>query len=170
MAKPEIDPMRLRELFIYDGKLGRLIWKVQRGKCRPRNLAGGENIWIRAGKCYRRVGVDGVTYWLHRVIWAHQFGYWPIDVDHRDGDGLNNQLKNLRECTDSQNLGNQQVAQHNRSGFKGVGWFKPKQKWRARIKFHQREYCLGYFHDPKVAHEAYLAKARELFGEFARAR
>lgn len=88
-------------------------------------------------------------------------------VDHRDGDGLNNQEGNLRTATHSQNLANRGPQKNNSSGYKGVSWSKCAQKWEARIKVRGRQQFLGLFSTPKQAAEVYDAAAKEAFGEFA---
>jgi hypothetical protein len=96
-------------------------------------------------------------------------------VDHRDGDGLNNCRSNLR-MSDYQK---QQVNRRKTVGlskFKGVSRVVHKRKrvkdwvrWVAKIKFNGREVTLGYFEDEEEeAARAYDKKARELFGEFAK--
>lgn len=89
-------------------------------------------------------------------------------VDHRDGDGLNNQRFNLRPATNSQNNGNQRRPINNKSGFKGVYWNKRMLKWHAQITIFQRRTHIGVFDNKVEAAFAYDAAAREHFGEFAR--
>ena len=91
-----------------------------------------------------------------------------MKIDHIDGDGLNNRRANLRHCTNQENCRNQGLARNNRSGFKGVSWYPNSGKWVATIWDGKRKVFLGYYADPVEAARAYDAKARELFGEFAR--
>ena len=91
-----------------------------------------------------------------------------INVDHLDGDGLNNQRSNLRVCTDSQNGANRGKQKNNKSGYKGVHWNKKTKKWAAQIQYHKKVLNLGYYSDIIEAAKAYDKKALELFGEFAR--
>lgn len=90
-------------------------------------------------------------------------------VDHRNGNGLDNQRSNLRQATHGQNMANKRIYRNNTSGFKGVtrntGTGRP---WRAAIKADGRRRHLGYYDTPEAAALAYDAAARELFGEFAR--
>lgn len=89
-----------------------------------------------------------------------------IDVDHKDHDGLNNTRENLRTGSRTSNLGNKRMAVNNTSGYKGVSWYKPTKKWRARIHFQRRLIFIGYFLRKEDAAMAYEKKARELFGDF----
>ncbi len=98
------------------------------------------------------------------IIWAMHNNRWPIkDIDHKDHNSLNDKIDNLREATQSQNSANSKLAINNKSGFKGVSYFKITNKWRAVI----RTKHLGYFDTPEEAHEAYMKAAKLYFKEFA---
>ena len=101
---------------------------------------------------------------MHRVILDAPVG---MDVDHRDGDGLNNTRENLRLCSRSQNMMNQRLK-GGTSQFKGVHWRKKCAKWQARIQINGKRISLGHFIDEIEAARAYDTAARELFGEFSR--
>ena len=88
-------------------------------------------------------------------------------VDHIDGDSLNNRRSNLRLATRGQNCCNTRMSSRNTSGYKGVSWSTTANKWLAAIVYQKQHYTLGYFTSPIEAHEAYKRKAVELFGEFA---
>jgi hypothetical protein len=111
---------------------------------------------------FRTMGAG--TVYMHRLIAGAAKGF---DVDHIDGNGLNNRRNNLRVCTHAQNIANQRISRANTSGFKGVSWDKRRGAWEAHIKFQQKKRFLGYFSDKADAARAYNAKAVELFGEFA---
>lgn len=89
-----------------------------------------------------------------------------IEVDHIDGNGLNNQKYNLRLAAHQQNMQNRKVHKNNTSGFKGVSWNKSKQKWVAHISINGKLTYLGRYLTPEEASLVYESKARELFGEF----
>jgi hypothetical protein len=90
------------------------------------------------------------------------------NVDHANGNGLDNQKSNLRPATGSQNCQNRGIRSDNSSGFKGVYWSRQRGKWVASIWFDGRERHLGVFTDPAAAAHAYDAAAHKAFGEFAR--
>lgn len=89
-------------------------------------------------------------------------------VDHRNGDGLDNQRSNLRVATSSQNSMNRRRRSDNRAGFKGVTWDKHRNHWQALIYAGGKKRHVGYYDTPEAAARGYDAAARELFGEFAR--
>lgn len=87
-------------------------------------------------------------------------------VDHINGDTLDNRQENLRLCTARQNVCNS-GPRGGTSKFKGVYWFRWKNKWAAQIRCKGEKYHLGYFDSEVEAAKAYDAKALELNGEFA---
>jgi hypothetical protein len=91
-----------------------------------------------------------------------------LHIDHRDGNGLNNQDDNLRFCTRSQNLMNQYVRKNKSSKYKGVCWDAKLNKFRAQIKLNKKTQSLGQFNNEIDAAKAYNVAAKELFKEFAR--
>lgn len=91
------------------------------------------------------------------------------EIDHKDGDGLNNQKDNLRGCTRQQNIHNTKPRLNTISRYKGVGLERKNGKWRVSIKaMDGSRISLGAYFTEEEAARAYDAKAKELFGEFAR--
>lgn len=91
-----------------------------------------------------------------------------LEVDHIDGNRLNNQRSNLRLCTSSQNKCNRGPRSDNKSGYKGVSWHKQNQKWTVRVKTpHGKYLSCGCYHDIREAAMAYNKVAKRLHGEFA---
>lgn len=90
------------------------------------------------------------------------------EVDHRNGNGLDNRRRNLRVCAHAHNSQNVRKPIDNSSGFKGVSWNRRSESWRAYIKTRRRQLHLGYFSNPRTAAKAYNEAAVRLFGKFAR--
>lgn len=91
-----------------------------------------------------------------------------IHIDHRDGDGLNNQRTNLRECTHAQNKQNALGHSGASSKYKGVTYMKDSGKWIARISVNKNTYYLGVFKSEVDAAKARDGMAIKLHGEFAK--
>ncbi len=104
---------------------------------------------------------------MHREILGLTDG--KIEVDHIDGNGLNNQRVNLRLSDSRHNSFNRGANRNNTSGIKGVSWNKEMSKWVAQITIDGRQTYLGLFDDKHEAGEAYLQAAIKHHGEFAHA-
>jgi hypothetical protein len=91
-----------------------------------------------------------------------------LDVDHKNGNALDNRRKNLRICTKAQNMYNRRKQKTPcTSKYKGVSWRKTEKKWVVGIKFNRKSLNLGYYKNEIYAAKVYDKKAKELFGEFA---
>jgi len=113
---------------------------------------------------HAKKGEPGPRYVLmHRMICQTD-----KDVDHRNGDGLDNRRENLRPATRSQNIANSRPSSSSKSGLKGVDWHRQRGKWRAQITVLGRHQYLGLFATALEAAAAYDRAAVEAFGEFAR--
>jgi len=98
--------------------------------------------------------------YLHRVILGAPA---EIQVDHRDGDGLNNLRKNLRVATQKQNLqGFQRKWENTTSIYRGVRWHHKRKKWTAQLKTGGHSRYIGCYEDEQVAARARDAYARSL--------
>lgn len=89
-------------------------------------------------------------------------------VDHINGNPLDNRRKNLRICLPANNAINRKLNSNNKSGHKGVNWSDKNKKWEAQIQFHKKKMWLGYFITKEEAALAYNQAAIKYFGEFAR--
>lgn len=106
-----------------------------------------------------------------KFITMHRFIMNPPDgmqVDHINGNRLDNRRCNLRICTRSQNCSSRDSSTKNKSGFRGVIFHSSTKKWRACIKVNQKMISLGLFHTKLEAARAYNDAAIQNFGQFAR--
>lgn len=99
--------------------------------------------------------------YMHRQIIGAPIG---IQVDHKNGNTLDNRRSNLRLATNGQNRANSKPSA--RSGFKGV--YKHWNRWRAGIRHNKKLKWLGVFESPEMAHEAYKKAASKLHGQFCK--
>ena len=89
-------------------------------------------------------------------------------VDHIDGDGLNNCKSNLRIVNASQQMMNRGKFKDKSSKYKGVSYYKANGRYQAHIRKNGYKKHLGYFKTEEEAALAYDVAVQELFGEYAR--
>ena len=114
----------------------------------------------------KRMNDKGKFMSMHRLI----LDFPDNDVDHKDGNGLNNGRYNLRTCSKSQNQQNQMKTNNGRktsSIYKGVSWHKGNTKWMACIRVYGKLVHLRYFTSEIEAAKVYNKAAIKYFGEFA---
>lgn len=100
---------------------------------------------------------------IHRFIIKAPTGY---QIDHKNLNPLDNRKCNLRLCTHQQNQCNHPLQKNNTSGVTGVSFYHPRNKYRARIKYYQKELHLGYYKSFIEAVQARNEGMLHLFGEF----
>lgn len=109
--------------------------------------------------------VKNKTVYMHRLIRSAGIGE---EIDHINGDSLDNRKENLRFCTHMENLQNRPVRSIAKSGYKGVTWDKKVKKWFVRCTANNVNIHGGYFLDKDEAARVYNALAIKHHGEFAR--
>jgi hypothetical protein len=100
---------------------------------------------------------------MHRIV----LGEPACQVDHINGNGLDNRRENLRKVTSAQNCFNRRAELGGTSGFKGVTWNRAQLRWHVQIAVNGQRFHLGSFLDEIKAAQAYDAAAREFHGPFA---
>jgi hypothetical protein len=157
---------RLKEVLEYNPDSGVWTWIGRTGeksRSRPGKIAG----WLTNGG-YVTIQIDRVDYMAHRLAWFYMTGSWPkAGIDHKNCIESDNRWINLREATHRQNHGNRRRPSNNESGYKDVSWHKRAKKWVAQGGASPRRH-LGYYVSKEEAAAAYIAWAKETYGEFSR--
>ena len=164
-SRSDLTAERCREMLDYSRVSGLLRWRVKRRpRIRPGDIAG-----CLTPYGYVSIGLFGFDYLAHHLAWLIVTGGFPtMDIDHRDGIGINNKWDNLRLATGSQNLCNQKLSVRSTTGLKGVSLFKRTGRHRATIQVDGIQKHLGYFDTAQEAYARYCEVAAELHGEFMR--
>lgn len=103
--------------------------------------------------------------YLHRLITDVPR---KIQIDHINGNRLDNRRENLRFCTNAENGKNRKISKNNTSKFKGVFFYKKGNSWRSMIRVDGRRIFLGDFGSAEAAYEAYCKASSEFHKNFGR--
>lgn len=107
--------------------------------------------------------VNRVRWLMHRLILNAPKG---VEVDHINGNPLDNRKENLRLCERRENARN--TRKHKADGeYKGI-WKLPSGRWTAAITKNYKAESLGTYDSPIVAALAYDNACRERFGAFGK--
>ena len=102
---------------------------------------------------------------MHLIIMGEAYG---LEVDHINGNKLDNQKSNLRFVTHMQNLHNRKPSRESSSKYKGVSWNAWHKRWLAKICNNYTSIFLGYFKSEEDAALAYNKAALKYHEEYAR--
>lgn len=127
-----------------------------------------------AGNPYKRksIKVDGKwkQVYVHHLVWVEHRGSIPdgMYIDHRDGNKHNNEISNLRLCSNAQNNWNLPKQKNNKSGVKGVHWSKSANKWCAQFRAGNGvRINVGYFESLDDAAKAISAERVKYHKEYS---
>jgi len=135
---------RLKELFNYNPSTGKLTRKITVNY----NATAGSTVGSPHNDGYLAVQISGNKYLAHRIIWLYVTGAFPTEqLDHIDGNRVNNRISNLREATNQVNQQNSRLRKDNTTGLPGVRWYTQTNRWRADIVLNSKRHHLGYYKD-----------------------
>lgn len=98
--------------------------------------------------------------YMHQLILYAPKG---LEIDHINGDGLDNRRENLRLASHAQNIVNADFNQ-NMFGYRGV--YKNRKRYGAQTKVNGKKVHIGTYDTPEEAHQAYLNYMIKKWGEF----
>jgi hypothetical protein len=139
-----ITQARLKELLHYDLDTGIFRWKIYRnGSAKQGKIAG-----TKSKLNYLQININDHTYLGHRLAWLYVYGYFPEHgIDHINRIKTDNRIKNLREVSNQCNIRNAKIYTTNKTGIKGVHWYKRTNQWCSMIMNKGKNYNLGLFNN-----------------------
>ncbi len=146
------------------------ISNIGRLKSLPRNTTRGgiKKLFIVKGYYCSNFNKEGKhkQVKIHRLI-AEVFVPNPNNYDqvnHKDGNKLNNDPENLEWCTARENTTHRDKKRLNRkSKYHGVSYeeYKGKKYWRAYVYWNKKSICIGFYSTEEEAHEAHIKFLKE---------
>lgn len=171
--KHGLTPEILRECLTYSPATGRFFYKPRDRKhfIDDRSYAifhsrfsGKEALASLNGSGYLRGTVNSVKVYAHIAAWAITYGEWPKnEIDHINGDPLDNRIENLRDTTHKINNCNRAKSKNTTSQYIGVCYNKGNKhkKWKAQIVIDGNHLNLGHFYTEEEAAAARMKAQRE---------
>lgn len=96
---------------------------------------------------YRQISLFKSPCLVHRLAFLYMVGREALEIDHVNGDRLDNRWCNLREVTSSENRRNMGLSKANKSGVSGVYFYPRYQKWEVTITRGGVHEYLGRYQD-----------------------
>lgn len=161
----EITGSFLETLFSYDPNEGHFRHLTYRG---PRTGGKGSIAGTQGNHGYISIGVCQKLFLAHRLAWLWMTGEWPkSEIDHVNGNRLDNRFCNLRLATRSQQGQNGGKRRNNKSGRIGVCFDESRRLWKAAIMLNGKTVKQKRFQTlaEAVAYREMLEK--RYFNEFA---
>lgn len=141
---------QLKEVLHYCPETGVFTWRYDRRYYKAGDVAGWER--SKRGKCYLQIYLRGTSYDAHRLVFLYMTGSFPLNqVDHKDGNGLNNRWLNLRDVIHANNQKNLRLYANNKSGVSGLFWLERSRKWLVQIQHNKTRIHIGLFADKEAA-------------------
>jgi len=165
----DLTAQQVRQMLIYNPGNGLLFWRRRADYPKSWNARfAGKQAGNVTDHGYMRVRLNKRSYRAHRLAWLYVYGEWPDgEIDHINGDTLDNRIENLRVASHAENGRNRGANKNNTSGFKGVYWNRLAGKWVAQTKVNRQQIYLGTYETPEDAHAAYCRAVDVLHGDFA---
>lgn len=149
-------PLTQGEVALIDNRdikiASRMHWVLDK---RDNGICYASSIDTSKGKPYKKV-------YLHQLILGLRKGHV---IDHINGNGLDCRRKNIRHCSQSENMSKAQRIKKPMSGYRGV--YSKRNKWFVTLNHMCKTIHVGTFESKEKAAHAYNKVAKYLHGKFA---
>lgn len=148
----EVTQQELKRLFNYDQETGVFTRKVKVNNFKAKEGCVAGSFVNKLRKQYWSISIRNKPYLCHRLAWLYVYGSLPKEeIDHIDGNGLNNSIGNLRCVSHQDNGKNVKLRKDNKSGVCGVAFDESNKRWFAQIRVDGKCVYLGRFIDKNDA-------------------
>jgi len=166
MMYNDLTQKQAKEMFDYVD--GQLFWKNRLDMPQKWNTKWAGEKAGTISNDRKTVGVNNKRFQFHRIVWVIFNGEIPpnTQIDHINGNALDNRIENLRLATHSENARNSKISRNNSSGYKNVVWDEFCQLWLVSLYANGKS-IRKRFKDLDKAVEFAKVKRMELHGQFA---
>lgn len=163
-----MEPSAVRDALDYDQETGVMVWRsispYHKGKI---GAEAGTVTPSNRDKCYHNITICGRKYKRSRLAFAWMTGRWPEhQIDHINGNSLDDRWSNLREATPLQNAWNHKRRAKKSALPMGVR-SNPSGRYSARLAVDKRMIQIGTFDTIEDAERAYAEARERYYGQFA---
>jgi hypothetical protein len=164
--KPDLQYLRTR--ISVDVSTGSVTWIYATKQHMGLNgKTAGTPVTNHSGKTYWHIKVDGRAIKRSHIVFLFATGKWPsFQIDHVNGNSIDDRIGNLREATMTQNAWNHKTRAKKSTCPMGIRQL-PSGRYEARITANKVQLNIGTFDTQEEAGLAYQQKRKELFGEYA---
>ena len=162
----ELTQKELMEKLVYFDSIGKFFW-LNSNSYKKHRFIGQEAGWIsRKNKNahYWYITINRKHYKRSQLAFLYTKGFIPELIDHKNGNSLDDRIKNLFPANKIMNSQNTIKERSNKKSELpiGVSFSKGGKKFRASISVNKKLINLGVFDSPDKAHDAYL-KAKKKY-------
>ena len=160
-----ISKEEILNLFQYEKSKGELYWKNHWSKSHLTKLKGKRagSVVKKTNVIYLATCINRKYYSIHQLIFFIEKGFWANVIDHKNGNGLDNRIENLRAVTNRQN--NSNTYRHRNGKLVGASYIKSKDLWMSHVGLNNKCKNLGYFKTEIEAHNKYMDYLKGLENE-----
>ena len=164
--KPSLEYLNTR--IRVDVDAGKVFWiDATKHHRRLNGKEAGTSRTQHSGKSYWHVKVDSYPLKRSHIVFLFSTGNWPtLQIDHINGNSLDDRVANIREATATQNAWNHKGRAKTTDLPMGIREL-PSGMYQARIAKDKTTIHLGSFPTLEQAVSVYQNKRKELFREFA---
>ena len=148
--------------FDYDKQKGQVMWKFHENPSVRTKLIGKEAGCVnKASPPYRYLELNGEAFPLHVLIFILEKNYRPFQIDHVNGNSLDNRIENLKACS-NQNINQRNRQSHRNGRLPGCYFCKCTNRWRAQVRIDNKIKHLGRY---DTEEQAYLVSKNYLISK-----
>ena len=145
------------------------VFRIRNGNLERIDLRRTDGKWkvvenkINNGRGYCRVMINRTNILYHVIVWILSTGEdipQGYELDHINGNTIDNRIENLRLVTTRQNQQNRKT--HRAGRLTGATYCEERNYWQSQIRINKTRIGLGCYKTEQEAHEAYKIACKHI--------